>query len=483
MNPQVRTGILLAGGYGCYQAVSSSGYLTAMGAATTNLGFVTTLPFMMGGCVWGALAAFALAWHARHQERRMPTGLLAAAYLLFMVLPLSNGLFAWAGLGPAATSLVLGSLRGLCTSCISLAWIALFVRLTAHNLPVLYMATFALSSVCGLAMRTIASSWFSLAMAIALLLASWICMSSCGRQPAPASPAPPRTPGLIRLSANQGWAFYASWLCLLVCEFVVGVTNTAVFNSDFSTAMAGVNMSLCMLIAVGLLAILFAALRAAPDPTAVFKGCMPIMLAVFSVMPLVADRLGPFAGTTMIVCYDMLALTFSIYLVAFLRDRGYNPYLNAGIFVGVSNLTLLLGLSIGAALNALWNAQGVPLLTLLAFVAIYPVGLALLFVQKARAHRGTAAPTAAPTATAPTGAQIEDYYAASIATFAHAHNLTPRESQVCALLVRGRSVKFAAQELGITENTAWTHIKNLYAKCGVGTKQDLMDLFEQSRKA
>ena len=94
--------------------------------------------------------------------------------------------------------------------------------------------------------------------------------------------------------------------------------------------------------------------RQTPDPTAVFKGCMPVMLAVFSIMALVADQLGPLSGSTMVVCYDMLALAFSIYLVTFLHDRGYNPYLNAGVFVGVSNLTLLLGLSIGVALNALW---------------------------------------------------------------------------------------------------------------------------------
>ena len=36
MNQRVRTGVLLAGGYGCYQAVSSSGYLTAMGTVSGN---------------------------------------------------------------------------------------------------------------------------------------------------------------------------------------------------------------------------------------------------------------------------------------------------------------------------------------------------------------------------------------------------------------------------------------------------------------
>ena len=482
MNPHARTGILLAGGYGCYQAVSSAGYLTAMGTVSTNLGFVTALPFMISGCIVGALVAFAIACLSRRRRSGLPIGGLACTYLLFSLLPLSSQPLSAVGLNSLAASLILGSLRGLCTSCISLVWIVFFVRHAKRNLPILYMATFALSSTIGLIMRHITVEWLALALTILLLLASFTCVCALLHNSRQSAPAAPRTPGLIHLSSTQGWAFYASWLCLLVCEFVVGVTNSAVFNSDFSAAMAGVNMSLCMLVATGLLAVLFAALRKAPDPTAIFKGCMPVMLAVFSVMALMANQLGPLAGSTMVVCYDMLALTFSIYLVAFLRDHGYNPYLNAGVLVGVSNLTLLLGLAIGVALNTLWSSQGVPLLTLVAFVAIYPIGLALLFVQKAHGHRTTpeTIPDATPTPTTPTGEQIEDYYAASVAAFARDHGLTPREAQVCALLVRGRSVKFAAQELGITENTAWTHIKNLYAKCGVGTKQDLMDLFEHN---
>lgn len=481
MKPRTRTGIFLAGGYGCYQAVSSAGYLTAMGTVSTNLGFVTALPFMISGCIAGALAAFVIAYLSRRRRSGLPIGGLACAYLLFSLLPLSSQPLSAAGLDSMSASLILGSLRGLCTSCISLVWIAFFVRHAKRNLPILYMATFALSSTIGLIMRSIAIEWLALALTVLLLLASFTCACALLHEGRSGMTSTPRTAGLIRLSSQQGWAFYASWLCLLVCEFVVGVTNTAVFNSDFSAAMAGVDMSLCMLIAVGLLAILFIALRAAPDPTAVFKGWMPIMLAVFSIMPLIADQLGPLTGSSMIVCYDMIALTFSIYLVAFLRDHDYNPYLNAGLMVGVSNLTLLLGLSIGKVLNALWSSRGVPLLTLLAFVAIYPVGLALLFVQKAHSRRNVPVEAVAPAPpVTPTGEQIEDYYASSIAAFAQDHGLTPRESQICALLVRGRSVKFAAQELGITQNTAWTHIKNLYAKCGVSTKQDLMDLFEKT---
>ncbi|MFR3273336.1 MAG: helix-turn-helix transcriptional regulator [Slackia sp.] len=44
--------------------------------------------------------------------------------------------------------------------------------------------------------------------------------------------------------------------------------------------------------------------------------------------------------------------------------------------------------------------------------------------------------------------------------------------------MRGRSAKRIAEELFISENTVWTHTKNVYAKTKVSGKDDLMNLFE-----
>lgn len=87
--------------------------------------------------------------------------------------------------------------------------------------------------------------------------------------------------------------------------------------------------------------------------------------------------------------------------------------------------------------------------------------------------------TGAPERT--THADVEDYRADVIARLAERFGLTPREAQVCAQLARGHTVRGIAEELGITENTAWTHVRNTYAKCGVRTKQELIELFEATR--
>ena len=75
---------------------------------------------------------------------------------------------------------------------------------------------------------------------------------------------------------------------------------------------------------------------------------------------------------------------------------------------------------------------------------------------------------------------VEDYMAARMKVFAARYGLTKREAEVCTHLTRGHTAKSVSEALGISENTAWTHIRNVYSKCGVKTKSEFIDLFERS---
>lgn len=55
------------------------------------------------------------------------------------------------------------------------------------------------------------------------------------------------------------------------------------------------------------------------------------------------------------------------------------------------------------------------------------------------------------------------------------HGLTKREIEVTALLLEGRSLRRIQTVLFISEGTAKTHVKHIYAKLGVHTKQELID--------
>ena len=57
-----------------------------------------------------------------------------------------------------------------------------------------------------------------------------------------------------------------------------------------------------------------------------------------------------------------------------------------------------------------------------------------------------------------------------------AFGLTERETEVCALLLGGRSRPFIRDELGISLNTVHAHARNILSKCGVHSQRELIDL-------
>lgn len=60
--------------------------------------------------------------------------------------------------------------------------------------------------------------------------------------------------------------------------------------------------------------------------------------------------------------------------------------------------------------------------------------------------------------------------------------LSRREHEVFSLLSRGYTARRIAQELYISESTVQTHVKRIYAKCGVHSKQELIELVHSGRQ-
>ena len=59
------------------------------------------------------------------------------------------------------------------------------------------------------------------------------------------------------------------------------------------------------------------------------------------------------------------------------------------------------------------------------------------------------------------------------------YSLSNRESEILAFALRGRTSERIAQELVISKSTVDTHLRRIYAKCGVHSRQELIDLAEQ----
>lgn len=62
---------------------------------------------------------------------------------------------------------------------------------------------------------------------------------------------------------------------------------------------------------------------------------------------------------------------------------------------------------------------------------------------------------------------------------ARAYGLNPRETDVLVAFAHGRNVAYLAEHLVLSANTIRSHSKTLYAKLGVHSKQELIDLVER----
>lgn len=72
----------------------------------------------------------------------------------------------------------------------------------------------------------------------------------------------------------------------------------------------------------------------------------------------------------------------------------------------------------------------------------------------------------------------DEVFAQKILSISERYELTPRETEVFNLLAKGRSIPFIRDALIISKETAATHAKHVYAKLGVHSRQELIDLID-----
>lgn len=58
-------------------------------------------------------------------------------------------------------------------------------------------------------------------------------------------------------------------------------------------------------------------------------------------------------------------------------------------------------------------------------------------------------------------------------------SLTPREREIVGYLARGHSGVFVAKTLMISESTVYTHVRNMYRKLGIGSREELVGLLSE----
>lgn len=162
-----------------------------------------------------------------------------------------------------------------------------------------------------------------------------------------------------------------------------------------------------------------------------------------------------------------------------------------GACEAVTSLASLLGVGIGYTFAGFIETGSIAIMAL-ALVAVYLLSTIVLFVLKDRSIAGyTADRTDEAEALSPAeeiqqneqATAVDDRFEQRCRALAEQAQLTPRESDMLRCLAQGRSTQYMAERFTLSENTVKSHVRNVYQKLGVHSKQDVIDIVNEDPKA
>ncbi len=167
-----------------------------------------------------------------------------------------------------------------------------------------------------------------------------------------------------------------------------------------------------------------------------------------------------------------VAVLLLAWLAPFAYAEGRNPVVVSCDAFLAKRLGVLVGIGLLRDLATGDFAWVNGALTIVAIAGLISLSVAWFLNAKRRADRAAAQPSAQA------GADAEEARDLACARVAERFRLTPREREVLGLLVRGRTAGYIAEALVISSTTAKTHIRHIYQKAGVQSKQVLLDIVE-----
>lgn len=271
------------------------------------------------------------------------------------------------------------------------------------------------------------------------------------------------------------------------------------------------------------LMVAFLLYSARPSFDALFRLMVPLVTAGVALLPW-ADLWAVFAASVCLsVANTVLTIAAMLAVVTAAQSGRVNPALGTGITQGALQAGVLAGNAFSVVVPALAGSSATGLfaisLGLLAFLSLswlaYPAdrecprgtrdndmggtsplrggisdGSLSLHGEASSGYRTTRAVPANPVASGGNTATVEGFphleaagpSAAALDERCRAlteiHGLSAREAEILGYLARGRSQPYIRDELVLSKNTVATHVKHIYQKLNVHSRQELLDLFE-----
>lgn len=212
-----------------------------------------------------------------------------------------------------------------------------------------------------------------------------------------------------------------------------------------------------------------------PPVTHYYQVLLPTCATILVPLSYICSLAGASAAASFVI-YVLFGIvgSFSLAAVAVFgqSDELDGVKLIAGVF-GLYNAMSLVGLTL------IENIPGIDRLQAIVFVGLSVAYFGFLSVspQLSVSHKPAKTETAEKPVRTATRTQ-DEVLVSACTTLSGASGLSPRESQIFALLAKGFSASYVSGALLISESTVRTHVSNIYRKLGVTCRDELLVLVE-----
>ncbi len=284
----------------------------------------------------------------------------------------------------------------------------------------------------------------------------------------------------LRISSNiikMAILLFIAYVTSGFLEAVFPISNTAFSTLDIDWPII-IGSSFGVIIMVSFL--LFAQ---RPTFDTYFKGVAPLIAATLALM-IWNDTAASFLKSTFLAITNTILTVATFLCVVNAAQKSQD---NAAVSIGITQGALQLGVLIGniaAQQFIVWYGKESDMLlfTIAALSVLFSLAWYIYPTEQQHYHPrppGVNATVSHKTTLLDTTITPSDSSLEIVCDqLASAHSLSGREREILGYLARGRSQPYIREELILSKNTVATHVKHIYQKLDVHSRQELLDLIE-----
>lgn len=262
---------------------------------------------------------------------------------------------------------------------------------------------------------------------------------------------------------------------MTVAGFASGVAGAMLLSVE---SQGAVHRILATMVVGGIILALALLRSRAFDLRLLAHVCVPLSVAAFLLLPAAWSSVGVAVSFLIKLAYVWFTV-FALMLLANLCFRYEIPTLRPfAVARACSEAAIFAGITLRRFLQDIGFTQSPTLLAVCTFVGLLGIFVCVLLW---RSERAVNADWGAAGIEIESGERIvspRERLIVRCEQLAQEYGLTPRETEVLALIAQRKTRAEMEQELFLSQNTVKTHVRHVYAKLGVHSKADVYELVE-----